>query len=135
LIPAQVAMNAKMRTFTINPTYSTLLNFAVGIVGICLVMGVTVALGQAGSWRGVANAPWWAWCGGLIGAFFVTGGILIVPQVGSASYSVAVIAGQLIGAMLLDHFGWLNLPQYPFSLSRIGGALLLLAGVWLIQRN
>jgi transporter family-2 protein len=128
-------MNARLRVFTINPAYSALFNFAVGMAGLLLVICVTTALHQAGSWRNAGNAPWWAWCGGLIGACFITAGILIVPHVGTASYSVAVIAGQLIGAVLLDQFGWLNMPQFPISLARINGVLLLLAGVWLIQRN
>ncbi|MFN0084414.1 MAG: DMT family transporter [Blastocatellia bacterium] len=135
LVPAQAAMNAKMRTFVLNPTYSAMINFGVGAVMLVFLMAAAVAQGQAGSWRGALEAPWWAWCGGLIGAMFVTTAILAVPRIGSASYSVAVIAGQLIAAIVLDHLGALGLPQHSASLSRIGGALLLLAGVWLIQRG
>ena len=42
LIPAQATMNAKMRTFVLNPMYSSLINFAVG--GILIVVATSVAI-------------------------------------------------------------------------------------------
>jgi transporter family-2 protein len=135
LIPPQVAMNARMRDFVGNPLYGALLNFLVGALVLALVLSVSVAMGQAANLRGAAGAPWWVWCGGFIGAFFITTGILSIPHIGTANYSAAVIAGQLLGAILLDHLGLLNTPQFSITPSRVGGAILLLAGVWLIQRN
>lgn len=135
LIPAQAVMNARMRTFVLNPMYSSLLNFMVGGGLIIAATALTITLGQQGHWRGVNQAPWWAWCGGLIGASVVVIGILVVPNIGAANYSVAIIAGQLFGALVLDHFGWLGVQQHPISLPRLTGAALLMLGVWLIQRN
>jgi bacterial/archaeal transporter family-2 protein len=135
LIPAQALMNAKMRTFVVNPMYSSIINFAVGAVLILTVTGAAIALGQGGNWRGASQAPWWAWCGGLIGASIVLLGILAVPNIGAANYSVAIIAGQLFGALVLDHFGWLGVQQHSISPPRLLGAGLLMVGVWLIQRN
>ncbi len=135
LIPAQATMNAKMRTFVLNPMYSSLINFMVGGVLIVVATSVAIALGQQGNWRGVQQAPWWAWCGGLIGASMVVIGILAIPNTGAANYSVAIIAGQLVGALLLDHFGWLGVPQHSISAARLAGAALLMLGVWLMQRN
>ncbi len=135
LIPAQATMNAKMRTFVLNPMYSSLLNFAVGGLLIVAATAVALAWGQQGNWRGVSQAPWWAWCGGLIGASVVVIGILAVPNLGAANYSVAIIAGQLFGALVVDHFGWLGVPHHPLSAARLVGAALLMLGAWLIQRN
>lgn len=135
LIPAQALMNAKMRTFVLNPMYSSLLNFAVGGALIIAATLMALALGQTGNWRNVNQAPWWAWCGGFIGASVVVMGILAVPKLGAANYSVAIIAGQLFGALLVDHFGWLGVQQHSISVARLVGAALLMLGVWLIQRN
>ena len=135
LIPAQALMNAKMRMFVLNPTYSSIINFGVGGVLIIAVTLIALTLGQQGNWRGVSQAPWWAWCGGLIGAGVVVIGILAVPNLGAANYSVAIIAGQLFGALVLDHFGWLGVQQHAISPPRLLGAALLMLGVWLIQRN
>lgn len=135
LIPAQAIMNAKMQTFVLNPMYSSLLNFAVGGILIIAATSVAIALRQEGNWRGMSQAPWWAWCGGLIGASVVVIGILAVPNIGAANYSVAIIAGQLFGALVVDHFGWLGVQQHSISLPRLVGAGLLMLGAWLIQRN
>ena len=135
IIPAQAAMNAKMREFVLNPVYCSIMNFSVGAIAGLLTAAVTLWLGQPSHWRGVLQAPWWAWCGGLVGMIFVTVAVLAVPRIGAASFSVTAITGQLIGALLLDHFGLLGLPQNTVNASRLSGALLLLAGVWLMQRN
>lgn len=135
LIPAQALMNAQMRMFVWNPMYSSLINFMVGGGLIITATALAITLGQQGNWRGVSQAPWWAWCGGLIGASVVVIGILAVPNIGAANYSVAIIAGQLCGALVLDHFGWLGVQQHVISPPRLLGAGLLMVGVWLIQRN
>lgn len=135
LIPAQATMNARMRTFVLHPMYSSLINFGIGGVAIITLTCLAIVLGQSGNWRGASHAPWWAWCGGLIGATVVVVGIQAVPHIGAASFSVAIIAGQLFGALWLDHFGWLGLPEHPVSLPRLVGAAFLLVGVWLVQRN
>ena len=47
----------------------------------------------------------------------------------------AGILGQLVAALAIDSFGWLGVARVPVSVSRIVGALLLLAGAWLMQRR
>ena len=37
--------------------------------------------------------------------------------------------------MILDQFGLLNLPVHPVFLARIGGAALVIAGVFVVLRN
>jgi bacterial/archaeal transporter family-2 protein len=61
--------------------------------------------------------------------------ILCVPRIGAASLAIALVAGQLIGALLLDQFGWLGLTPRPISTTRLCGALLLIVSVWLMQRD
>ncbi|MFN7926667.1 MAG: DMT family transporter [Blastocatellia bacterium] len=134
LIPAQATMNARMRTFVLHPMYGSLVNFAVGGIALLTITCVAIVLGQSGYWRGALQAPWWAWCGGLIGAMVVVVGIQAVPNIGAANFSVAIIAGQLFGALLLDQFGWLGLPVHQVSAPRLLGAAFLLLGVWLVQR-
>lgn len=135
LIPAQAAMNAKMRLFVLNPFYSALINFAVGAAVLIVLATLTTMQGQAGSWRAAVTAPWWAWGGGLLGVVLVLAGVLLLPRTGAAAFSVALIAGQLCGALVLDHFGWLGLAQRSFSLARLAGVAFVLLGVWFIQRK
>ena len=135
IIPAQAAMNAKLRTFVHNPLYSALVNYLVGLVVSLTVVVLTNWVGQSGNWRGALEAPWWTLCGGLVGASFVVIAVLCVPHIGAASFSVIVIGGQLVGALLLDQFGWLGLAQRTLTGPRLCGVLLIFVSIWLMQRE
>jgi len=45
-----------------------------------------------------------------------------------------IIAGQMMVALVLDHFGFLGLEQRPVTIPRILGILLITGGVVLIRR-
>ena len=81
----------------------------------------------------LARIPWWAWSAGMFGAIFIALSIFLVPQLGAATFFALLVAGQLIGSMIFDHFGILGLPVNPISLTRMLGALLLVGGVLLIR--
>jgi transporter family-2 protein len=53
----------------------------------------------------------------------------------SATIIGAAIFGQLIASMVIDHFGWFNVPVVPINTSRIIGAVLLLFGAILMRRT
>jgi transporter family-2 protein len=57
------------------------------------------------------------------------------PRIGLASLITIGIAGQIVMAMCLDHFGALGLSKDPISVVRIGGAFLVMAGVMLVRRG
>ena len=81
----------------------------------------------------LARVPWWAWSGGMFGAVFIGLGIVLVPKLGAATFFALLVAGQMIGSMVFDHFGILGLPVNPISLTRLIGAGLLVGGVLLIR--
>ena len=56
----------------------------------------------------------------------MTGGLL---------FFACVVAGQLGGAMLADHFGWFGVVVRPISLVRLLGLALVLGGALLVQRG
>jgi transporter family-2 protein len=36
--------------------------------------------------------------------------------------------------VVIDHFGWLGLPEHPITWLRVAGVVLLISGVWLISK-
>jgi transporter family-2 protein len=82
----------------------------------------------------LAAVPLWAWFGGLFGAFYVAISTIVAMEVGATSLLVLAMAGQLLMALVVDHFGWLGLPEHPITWVRLLGVTLLAAGVWLIIR-
>ena len=45
-----------------------------------------------------------------------------------------IVGGQLVMAVILDHFGWLGYAQHPINPMRLLGVGLLVGGVLLVKR-
>ncbi len=79
------------------------------------------------------QGPWWLWIGGVLGAMYVAGAAALIPKLGAAGFLVLVVAGQIITAVLADHFGLMGLGGKPLSLARLVGVALILCGVLMVQ--
>jgi transporter family-2 protein len=77
--------------------------------------------------------PWWGWVGGGIGALFIVVSIVLTPRLGTALTLATITAGQLLAALVLDHYGWLGAPMIRLSVPRVLGALCLLLGIALMR--
>lgn len=127
----QPGINARFADHTPSKLHGGVANFAVGLVGM-LIVTAACRTGLPTTER-LGAAPWWAWTGGLCGAFFVTMSLVLVPKMGTGNYLVGMIAGQLIGSMVIDHFGHLGLPVHGFTWGRAVGIVLVMAGVCCIK--
>jgi transporter family-2 protein len=126
----QVAMNTRMRGFAAGPFGAALTSFVVGTVALATVLALVRA-----PWPGpsLAQAPWWTWCGGLMGALYVLGAILIAPRLGPGPLLALVVMGQMSAALVLEHYGWLGTVRHPVSAVRILGVLLIVVGAALVR--
>jgi transporter family-2 protein len=128
----QVGMNTQLRK-VLNSSYSAaLISFLVGT--LTLVALIVVTRTTLPSRAMLAEVPAWAWFGGLLGAFIVAISTVVAAQLGATSLLVLNLAGQLAMALVVDHYGWLGLPEHPITLMRLMGVALVCAGVWLITR-
>lgn len=130
-IAIQPSINARLAQ-RVGAVESSCVSFAVGTL---VLLAIVLASGRAGSLRGVGDARWWELSGGLLGAFFVTMTIVIVPRIGTAAAMAATIAAQLMAGMLLDHFGAFGLRTVPLDWKRALGGLFLLFGASLVFRR
>ncbi len=110
---------------------SSCISFAVGT----FVLLVLVLVSGHSSLRAVGGARWWELTGGLLGAFFVTLTIVVVPRIGTAAAMSATIAAQLITGLMLEHYGLFGFRAVPIDARRAAGAALLLAGAALVFRR
>lgn len=132
-LPLQAGINAELRTWLGHPLQAALISFTVGTSAL-VVLVLTMGL----SWSNVSSlgrAPWWVWFGGLLGATYVSMTIVLAPRLGAATMIGAAMAGQLIGSLVMDHYGIVGYSVRSISFERILGAVLLLVGVILIQRG
>src|SRR5688572_7051774 len=128
----QIGMNSRLRTVLQNANTAALVSFLVGTVALVgLLMATRAPLPDRDT---LATVPWWAWFGGLMGAFYVAISTVVASQLGTASLLGLALLGQLAMSLAADHYGWMGLPVHPITLTRLAGVALLGAGVWLITR-
>ena len=127
----QQAVNSRLRMAVGSPVLGALVSFLVGAAALGL-LAVIGAFGR-GRLTNLGPLPWWAWIGGLFGAFYVTLAIVGVPKVGAAVVVACAVFGQLTAALAMDSFGWLDVPKVSLTPWRVVGALLLFVGVLLMQ--
>ena len=132
LIAVQPAVNAETARRLGSPYVAALFSLALSTAIL-----LPLALGQAErpSLSTFQSLPLWGVLGGLAGACFVTGGILIVPAIGAALFVLCVVFGQALGASLADHFGLFGLAQKALDPWKIGGLALMVVGLLVYQRG
>jgi transporter family-2 protein len=128
----QAAVNSKLSASVDSPVLAAFISFATGT--IALFVCVLLSGASFGDLIRAKDAPPISWIGGVLGVFFVLVMINTVPRIGVAlSFSLA-IAGQMLVALVIDHFGLLGVTERSISWPRVLGALLVMAGVVIIRR-
>jgi transporter family-2 protein len=138
IIPAAIIIGvvAVVLNFTVaaldtwwSPPLTVILMGAVALV--LLIVGLRTPVPERAAFAAV---PWWAWLGGLLGAFYVASSTVVAVELGATTLLGLALLGQLATALVIDHFGWLGLPVNPLTWSRVAGVALLGLGVWLVSR-
>lgn len=132
LIAIQAPTNAILGKASGSPVVAAFISFVVGTVVLGTMVAATSGRLFAPELKGV---PWYAWAGGLYGAFFVAMAAFAAPRIGVASMLTAAVGGQILAALLLDHFGLLGLARQPLNVERLAGAALVLVGAILVRRG
>jgi bacterial/archaeal transporter family-2 protein len=130
-VATQQVLNGSLRTAIGSPAWAGLVSYAGGLV--TMIIAVIALREQVPTWKTVVDVPWYAWSGGVFGGVFILLAILLLPSLGAATLFALVIAGQVLAAITLDHFGAFGLTPHPIGAARLAGAVLLIAGVVLIR--
>lgn len=135
LLPIQGAINGLLRSDIGAPFVVGTVSFAVATLSMALVLLLAVAFSDAPrpQLSGLAKMPWWGWLGAFCGATYVTTVFTAIPVIGTAAAVGLTVAGQQIASLLVDYYGWFRFPKREISALRLGGVLLLLIGVALIE--
>src|SRR2546423_462683 len=129
-LPLQGGFNALLGKEAKSPIHASMFSFIIGTILIVLYILITR---QSVSLEGVKNAPWYAWLGGLFGAFCLTAIILAFPNLGPGLTFGLLVAGQMIISVVLEHFGILVAEPHPISFLRVLGILLIVSGVMMVR--
>jgi bacterial/archaeal transporter family-2 protein len=126
ILALHLSMNGKVGASIGNPRVGNALFWCIGAL-------VAVLIGASG-WQQDALGglkavnPWLLTAGGL-GACLVFAIAWLLPDVGARAMFISLIAGQVLGGMVISHYGWLGSPVQRISPLNTIGALVMLAGV------
>jgi transporter family-2 protein len=131
ILPIQAAVNAALRVPLGAPVWASLSSF---LVGTCCLVMFAVATRLPLPPVALSSVPAWQWTGGVLGAVFVTSSVVLTPKLGTATTFGLVITGQLLASLVVDHFGWLGIPQHSINWPRVLGVGLMLLGAFVIRK-
>ena len=83
---------------------------------------------KLGQWKDV---PWYALVAGSLGLIVITAMGYMIPRIGAAGALITLLAGQILVASILDHFGLLGMTPRVIDLQRVIGFIVVMLGVWL----
>lgn len=128
-LPLQAGVNSTLARFVGGPVRASFVSFGIGT----LVLLAVVVLFYRSEHTRAGHAPWWAWLGGALGAFYVTSTVVVPPRIGAAAFFGILVAAQLVTSVLADQFGWLAFEQRSVTPLRALGVVLLVAGAVLVR--
>ena len=129
LIPIQAATNSAFSKSIGNPYMTGLMVFIVGLVGMLIFIVLTRT--SFPSKQSLAAAPIYGYLGGIIVATYVIMITVLVPKIGVGTAIGLIVTGQIICAVIIDHFGLFNVAVRSINLSRSIGIVLMIVGVYL----
>ncbi|RSK25007.1 DMT family transporter [Hymenobacter metallilatus] len=132
-LTTQSAVNSQLRGGLHSVMWAVLASYLVGTLAAALVLVSTQA--SLPTLAAVQGVRWYQWTGGALGMVYIAAITFSLQRVGAASLFALVVTGQLLTALLFDQLGLLGLNRSPLTLSRLAGALLLVAGAYLLNRR
>src|SRR6266436_4717119 len=131
VLAVHLAMNGKVGNVLQNARVGNALFWCIGALG-------ALAIGLSG-WQSGALAPLKQvhpilLTAGVLGACLVFAIAWLIPKVGAASVMITLLAGQVIGGLIMSHYGWLGSPVQPITVAKATGVLVMIGGVVLATR-
>jgi transporter family-2 protein len=125
ILAVHLAMNGKVGAVLNNARVGNALFWCIGAATAVLIGLTGWQSGTLGPLRQVHPLLLTA---GVLGASLVFAIAWLIPQVGAGPVMITLLAGQVIGGLIMSHFGWLGSPVSPITLVKAIGVLIMVAG-------
>jgi transporter family-2 protein len=132
-LTAQATINSQLRGAVNSALVATLISFLVGT----LALGVMIVIlnEKIPSAQQLAGVAWYKYTGGLLGAFIVMAIIVSIKNINPSALFALVVAGQLVTAVIIEHFGFMGIPRIAVNWTKLTGIALLVISVYLINQK
>lgn len=131
VLTVHLAMNGVVGVAINNARVGNAVFWCVGAL-TAVVIGLTGW--QSGALGGLTTINPILLTAGAMGASLVFGIAYLIPRVGAGPFTYALLAGQIVSAMVLSHYGWLGSPKQPITATGIVGVIVMIAGIILTRR-
>ncbi len=126
VLAVHLAMNGKVGSVLNNARVGNALFWCIGAMG-------AIAIGLTG-WQSGALGPLKQvhpvlLTAGILGACLVFAIAWLIPQVGAGPVMITLLAGQVLGGLIMSHYGWLGSPVQPVTLTKVAGVVVMIGGV------
>ncbi|WP_017380357.1 DMT family transporter [Paenisporosarcina sp. TG-14] len=110
---------------------ASFISFLIGTIALLFTM---LFFGK-GNFFAFNDVPKWQLIGGLLGAFYVFIMIMTVPKIGVTAAFFSIIAGQILIAVIIDHFGLFGGQTYPLNIRKAIAILLMFGSMYLFNQK
>jgi len=132
ILAVHLAMNGKVGSVLNNARVGNALFWCIGAVAACAIGLTGWRDGALGPLKDVHPALLTA---GALGASLVFAIAWLIPQVGAGPLMITLLAGQIIGGLVMSHYGWLGSPVDRITVAKMAGVALMIAGVVIATRK
>jgi len=132
MIPIQAASNAALSK-AVGPIITTFIVLLIAIISTSIYIMVSkTPLPEISK---VKDSPAYGYSGGLIVAFYIIIITFITPRLGVGTSIGLIITGQIIGAVIIDHFGLFGAVVRTIDLKRLTGTLFMIVGIYFVMKK
>lgn len=126
ILAIMISLNGGVSNIAGNYASSVIIHF-VGLIGIIFVLIFTKS-----KIKNLKGIPFYMFTGGLIGILTV-----LFTNIGFSGLGVSLtvslsLLGQLITSLIIDHFGYFNMPVIEFDKKKILGLIIIIAGIYVM---
>jgi transporter family-2 protein len=128
ILAVHLTMNGKVGSVLNNARVANALFWCIG-AACAVVIGVTGW--QTGALQPLKEVHPLLLTAGILGASLVFAIAWLIPRAGAGPVMITLLAGQVIGGLVMSHFGWLGSPVQPITWAKVVGVLVMIGGVTL----
>lgn len=130
-IAMQAPLNSTLsRALNDSSILSAMINFVIGALFLAVLAYCSGAL-HFDTMKALPQQSWWKFLGGVLGAFYIFGTILLAPKIGLINMFSIALVGQLVMSMILDSIGAFGLSVRPISWQKVVGLLIMCVGLFI----
>ncbi|WP_158655417.1 DMT family transporter [Helicobacter marmotae] len=128
-IALQAPINAALaRSLDNTPIMAAVVSFVIGSACLIAIAFFSHSL-NFHTLKALTQQNWWKFLGGILGAFFVFGSIMLAPKIGLINMFILALMGQLVTSVVLDSIGAFELSVRAISWQKIVGLCVMFVGL------